>query len=59
MFLARSTKRATSVGSGVTGSVPVSEARHVEQAADQFAHVVDLIDDNLVELAQLGGVQVG
>ena len=35
------------------------DARHVKQVANQLAHVVGLIGDNLEELAQLSGVQVG
>ena len=35
------------------------DARHVEQVADQVAHVVGLLADDAEELEHLGGVQVG
>ena len=35
------------------------DARHVEQVADQVAHVVGLLADDAKELEHLGGVQVG
>ena len=35
------------------------DARHVEQVADQVAHVVGLLADDAEELEHLGGVQLG
>ena len=55
---ARSTKAATSEGSGATESVPDSMAPRVQQVADQPAHVPSLLDDDAVELAHLGRVQL-
>ena len=56
--LARSTSTATSAGSGLTGSVPVSIRGHVQQVCDQGVHVLGLVPDDADELAHHGGVQV-